>query len=445
MATGSDKDTPPYVEEDAAVGGKLPVTCDPCGRRKRTTPATVLCSTCDAHLCRECCEMHEIYVPGEHVFSSIQDGKDGHVIIDMHGLDRCAEHDRVFVYICKEHDCLCCEDCQFYQHKKCNDIHKIIEMAGGADVFLSDSKTELQGIISSGGDIIEECSVKLGKIEGRRNEIIREIDNKKMEMIRRFDDAKSCVEGELDAHDALDKRRLSGVKHETETLQTNVQELLTLTELVDTNGTDAEKFILNFECKKKTQHAVNKHAELKKNNYTENLKLDWNKHVLNNINTVDPIVCLHKAPPSVDTNICDVQEIAGLDISNDKSGIDKGINSYNSKNHPAPQATVKKVSNILAVQDTKTNRLHATVSPKPVRLSLVASLDLVKTGGDTHFPYVTGLSFLTDGRIVAVDTWNTKCFVLDASLKRQGSGFKFQSPIHDVTCMQNDNLAVTQG
>jgi len=109
MATGGEKDTPPCVNEDAAVGGKLPVMCDPCGRRKRATPATVLCSTCDAHLCRECCEIHQIYVPGEHVFSSLQDDKEGHVILNMQGIDRCVEHDRVLVYICKEHDCLCCE------------------------------------------------------------------------------------------------------------------------------------------------------------------------------------------------------------------------------------------------------------------------------------------------------------------------------------------------
>jgi len=309
-------------------------------------------------------------------------------------------------------------------------------MAGGADVSLSDSKTELQDIISSGGDIIEKCSVKLREIEGRRNEIIREIDNKKMEMIKMFDDAKSRVEGELNAYDESDVQRLNGVKHDAEDLQINVQKLLTLTEHVDKNGTDAEKFILNFECKNKKQHAVNKRDELMTNDYIKGLNLEWYNHILKSLNTVDPIATLQESSPSLDTDIYDTTETSHCLNIHDESVIASDIGAVNTTDSPIPQDTVNNAGHF---QD-----YHSTPS-RPVRLTPIATLNLVKTDGDKDYPFVTGMCFLKDGRIVAVDSMNKKCFVMDASLVRQGSGFRLKRQPHDVTCMQNDMLAVTHG
>ena len=147
MATSEDQDSVRFLDPDAAVGGKMRPMCGPCGRSKKTTPATVLCSTCDEHLCRECCQIHQIYVPGKHVFSSIQDDKEGHVFIDMQGLDRCEEHGRVFVYVCKDHDALACDECLFYRHRRCDDIHKLTKMTQPEDAYLSGPVKELRNNI----------------------------------------------------------------------------------------------------------------------------------------------------------------------------------------------------------------------------------------------------------------------------------------------------------
>jgi len=72
-------------------------------------------------------------------------------------------------------------------------------------------------------------------------------------------------------------------------------------------------------------------------------------------------------------------------------------------------------------------------------------VDLVKTAGDQKLPFVTGLDFLSDGRVVAVDNHNRKCIVLSATLARLGSGYQFQYKPQDVTCFNGDNLAVTFG
>ena len=73
------------------------------------------------------------------------------------------------------------------------------------------------------------------------------------------------------------------------------------------------------------------------------------------------------------------------------------------------------------------------------------TLGLVKTGGDEWPPWVTGLDFLADGRIAAVDYMNKTCYILNADLQRLGSAYKLQSYPYDVTCYGESTLAVTLG
>ena len=87
----------------------------------------------------------------------------------------------------------------------------------------------------------------------------------------------------------------------------------------------------------------------------------------------------------------------------------------------------------------------AHVTQRPAQLKLEATLDLMKTEGDTRIPLVTGLAFLLDGRIVAVDNRNKTCFVLSVSLQRQGSAFKFENSPKYVICYEESKMAVTLG
>ena len=61
------------------------------------------------------------------------------------------------------------------------------------------------------------------------------------------------------------------------------------------------------------------------------------------------------------------------------------------------------------------------------------------------FPFVTGLDFIADGRIAAVDNANKTCFIMNADLQRQGTAFKFERCPKDVTCYNENTLAVTLG
>jgi len=107
-----------------------------------------------------------------------------------------------------------------------------------------------------------------------------------------------------------------------------------------------------------------------------------------------------------------------------------------------PELTDEAVQN---PQPCVTDQPPVQVTPRPVQLKLEATLDLVKTEGDEKEPLVSGLCFLSDGRIAAVDYYNETCFILSSDLQMQGSSFKLKSNPMDVICFEENKLAVTRG
>ncbi|KAH3803702.1 hypothetical protein DPMN_131969, partial [Dreissena polymorpha] len=81
--------------------------------------------------------------------------------------------------------------------------------------------------------------------------------------------------------------------------------------------------------------------------------------------------------------------------------------------------------------------------PMPVTLKLLVSVDLPKTGDDKEEPYLSGLDFLPDGRLVAVDNYNRKCIILNDRLQRLGTPYKFKNIPRSVVCVSHDTLCVT--
>jgi len=282
MATGGNQESARYVEDNATVGGKMPVICDPCGRRKMTTPAAVVCSSCDVNVCQECRQGHQIYALGEHVFVSLDEEARENVLVDMQGLDRCSDHNRPFLFICNDHDSLCCEYCLFDIHRSCKDMSKLTDRTTGADSSDVASEEEMQGAVSAAQGIIDKCEEKVQANEEYKDKIISELDQKKEDIIKRFDDAKRRIVYVLDEVIASYKTRLDEVKREAESVKVNLQNLMSLNAVVNEHGTDVEKSILNFTCKMTKVQSTAKLTEMQSNDYTvqHRYTLEWSKHVL---------------------------------------------------------------------------------------------------------------------------------------------------------------------
>ncbi|KAH3810147.1 hypothetical protein DPMN_138533 [Dreissena polymorpha] len=89
-----------------------------------------------------------------------------------------------------------------------------------------------------------------------------------------------------------------------------------------------------------------------------------------------------------------------------------------------------------------TSPIRLLSQPKPVTLELLVSVDLHTTGDDDEEPYLTGLDFLPDGRLVSVDNYNWKCILLNERLQRLGTPYKFNTKPCDVVCASHDALTV---
>jgi len=280
MATGGEQESTCHVMNTDSVGGKMPAMCDPCGRRKKTTPAAVVCSTHDVMLCLECREGHEIYAPGDHQFVATDsvDVSTGNVLVsvNMQGIDRCSAHERKFRYICKDHESLCCDDCHFDNHRTCQNILKLTAMITEEKSYLQGSVVDIQEAMSTATNLIDNCEIQAQESDEHRNNATKEIDRKKEEIVKIFDDAKQRIIKELDEIVNSDKSRLDGVKREAESVLMNLQNLLSLNETVGKNGTDVEKFILDFTCQQKVERL----AVLQKNNNASLYTLDWDDHLL---------------------------------------------------------------------------------------------------------------------------------------------------------------------
>ncbi|KAH3815803.1 hypothetical protein DPMN_144334 [Dreissena polymorpha] len=75
-------------------------------------------------------------------------------------------------------------------------------------------------------------------------------------------------------------------------------------------------------------------------------------------------------------------------------------------------------------------------------MDLLVSVDIKQTGDDKE-PFLTGLDFLPDGRLVAVDNKNCNCIIMDDQLKILGTPYKFNTNPRDVVCLSQSELAVT--
>jgi len=212
MATSGNTAPVGSADEDFAVGGKMPVYCETCERSQRQNMATTRCSSCDVKLCSNCCQGHRVYAPGDHVFVSLEETEDKTVSVDMKGFDMCKQHEKGFAYLCKDHDSLCCEDCLCYKHRKCDEIHKIrdlMDMTASESWLLNRPSEEIRNTLSKASDMIEKCDTKDNENEIVKDELLKELERHKLEVIKRLDKEKTRIEKEIEGVTEMRKPRFS--------------------------------------------------------------------------------------------------------------------------------------------------------------------------------------------------------------------------------------------
>jgi len=408
MASGGIQNPACVSREDNAVGGRMLALCDACGRSKRRTLATKLCRSCKVDLCRDCCHGHQIYAPGDHVFVDVGSGESDTVLVDMKGLDICAEHNKTFAFHCQDHNSLCCEDCQFYQQRQCDKIYKITDLVNKTEeVVLTRPTAEIRNTISRANDMIKKCETDVGELQTEKNELIQEINLTKKRLVKRFDDDLALVESDIDDQMTSTKTRLADIKTSANVIRSQLDNMLSVTDAIQKSGTNMQKFIINVLCQQKDKHARETLTEFEKNQPTVKRGIEWNTQFVDVLNAKSKFMTLRETRASnIDTS-----------VSNHESG----------RSQEKPDDANKPLLVSLPLKE-----LH--------------TLKIVKTSDDENDPLITGLDFLPDGRIAAIDSENQKIYILNKRLEKKGSfTFRVKPYPYDVASFKDNNLIVTHG
>jgi len=381
------------VAVDDAVGGKVSKTCVPCERDQKTTTASLTCTTCDERLCHDCSKHHKKYVPGKHVFVDINASDYVKTLVDMKGYDRCKDHSRGLVYVCQDHNkALCCDECLFNNHRKCDRVEKILQSTpnNGQQSALFD--TEVRRIVAEAERLAIESEKKVKENEKLANEICEEIDNKKKCVMAMFDEAKTRIRRELSAGNASDKERLDKRKVIANSIKSDLEGFGAVFKQVKEHGTDNEKRIINAVTESILTNSHIRINEMKQSDYTVSRALEW-----------------------------DPQMISLFNMNNIK--VELKVTRL-----PGPSQGVQSSGRVVDTRSLVLKQEKRTV--------------LKREKGD-NYTWVSGLTFLPDGRIAAVDNWNNKCVILDAGLQQSGPPYRFKEKPSDVTCYGDTKLAVT--
>ncbi|XP_052784435.1 uncharacterized protein LOC128220193 [Mya arenaria] len=400
MATGGIEDNPQECGSDA-VGGRFGRKCEPCRHRDRSEVASLFCYTCKMYMCDDCCDVHKVHMKNV----------DGHEIVaaheacvkaefDMKGLDQCCEHKRVFMFHCEDHENLCCEICAFSNHRRCDNIKEIAKVAKNVK---DDEREKIRASIITASDVIKKCEEDQLNNVSRVDEIVKQIDIYKEDLLKKIEEAKARIVSEMTDHNKQEDERLNTRRNAAENLKKELDTHLAMSDSVRENGTETEIFILNHILKRTQDKASQTLNTLLKNDNTFKAELRINENILKIKNTDVALFSLNQT-----------QELKSQSLNEDK-----------------------------VIKTAKSSDGKQTNQQRPVSLELLKTMELVKAEDDKEEPFVIGLDFLPDGRIVAVDSKNCKCSIFSESLKRLGKSYKYKTHPRDVTSYSDCNIAVT--
>ncbi|KAH3844318.1 uncharacterized protein LOC127872767 [Dreissena polymorpha] len=344
---------------------------------------------CTELFCDQCSHLHTIFKPGKYDIISVADMDSVRVRVDMKGMDVCQEHDKKIKFYCQDHSKLCCSTCAFI-HRKCEHVDELSSLSEQTRPELDALKESLQQIESDAEYIIDECK----KSENDLNESIAnmsvEVDEIQTRFNKLFENAKTTMLTEANGVKSKEMKKLDDRSAETTKLKEEITQLLPICVTLLEHGTPQQMFILSK-------------------------YIDEKDHIMKaSISAQQEVKLKQKLSVSFPRGLYELLELG------------ENVMKLNSERKKTDQASPD---------------CPSTLS-RPVTLELIVSVDLPKTGDDEDYPFLTGLDFLPDGRLVAVDNTNCKCIIFNELLQIQGSPYTFQSNPFSVCACQN-GLAVT--
>jgi DNA-binding beta-propeller fold protein YncE len=308
----------------------------------------------------------------------------------MKGLDQCDQHQEVLKFFCEDENQLCCSTCAIVDHRKCHSVVEIQKVAGRSAYRSSTLKVKLEEVKEKANEIIDSIVSSKEKLDEDAKEIPVKIRRMRDEVMAMLDELEISVVKDVDSFKKETLEKLAMKQSQNEKYLADLTTCLETIDNVYQNGTMVQQFIVEQKMK-------------------------------NEVNV------LHKTVG---------QECQGLETVTATFDFDETL-----KLPPLP------VTNYVPGQLTLSfclSEVANTIVPvnKEVILTPVISIDLKQGQGDVEEPLYTGIDFLPDGRLVAVDNHNKKCLVYNEKLEKVGS-YQLSYRPKSVVVVSEDEVAIT--
>ncbi|XP_045202661.2 uncharacterized protein LOC123556124 [Mercenaria mercenaria] len=378
---------------DAVPGRREQILCQPCPRKdlERTTDA--FCSGCDEFQCSECSKAHTVYaLMKNHKLVNAAKMKLKPVSFDIKGMDICEKHGKILEFFCGDENQLCCSSCAIVNHRSCRSVVEVSEIAEKSRSAGFPLKRKLEEVKSKAEKVVNHIESSKEQLNLDIKTIFAEIKRMRDDVIKMFDELEVDVKRKTDEFrreviNKLTKKQSGYEKH--------IADVTKSLEIVDTasqNGTPSQQFIVEQTVKKQ-------------------------------VNVLDRGV----------DSVCQNLEIATVSFEFDET----------LKLPPLPffDNVPGKLTLIYTLPEAK--KSVTPVNPV-VKLTKITSMDLKQTRDDDEKPLYSGLDFLPDGRLVAVDNLNKKCLIYNEKLEKIGSHQLSYTPL-SVVAVSEEEVAITSG
>ncbi|XP_060556732.1 uncharacterized protein LOC132717315 [Ruditapes philippinarum] len=380
--------------ETAEVSGrKKDILCQPCLNKDNQTTkvAEKFCSTCDEFQCLDCSNVHYTHAfLRNHKLVNANEAKTKQGSFDMKGLDQCDQHREIVKFFCEDENQLCCSTCAIADHRKCHSVVEILKVAGRSTYRSSTLKVKLEEVREKANIIVNSFVSSKEKLDEDAKEIPVKIRRMRDEVMAMFAELEISVVKDIKLFQKETLEKLTIKQSQNEKYLADITKLLETIDNVYQNGSLVQQFIVEQKLK-------------------------------NDVNV------LHK---NVDA------ECQGLETVTVTFDFDETL-----KLPPLP------VTDYVPGQLTLSfclSEVAQTIVPvnKAMILSPVNSIDIKQKDDDEEEPLYTGIDFLPDGRLVAVDNKNKKFLVYDEKLEKVGS-YQLSYYPYSVVAVSEDEVAIT--
>jgi tripartite motif-containing protein 56 len=378
------------IGEDDEVPGRVKENlCQPCLSKDKKTVADKFCSTCNEFQCNDCSNVHNVLaILKNHKLMGVKEADVASFSIKMKALDLCDQHQRSLEFFCEDEKKLCCSTCAIINHRKCHSVVEIEKIAGKINKRISTLGEKLKEAKEAAESVARYIRSSKHQLAGDIREIHVEVRRLRDKVMRMFDDLEESV---VNSAETIERETLENLTRKQTQIEKHLADVTSCLETIESifkNGTSVQKYI------------AGQKMESNVNALSRNIK----------------------------------EECQNLETMNISFHFDETL-----KMPPLP--ITEYVPGQLLFRSARQEDVYSV--EMTMKLIPVSATVLKKTGDDIKIPLYTGIDFLADGRLVAVDNSNKKCLVYNEKLENVGS-YKLSFIPLSVVAVSEEEVAITR-